>query len=115
MSKTIYKLYDYYEGKQLVGEYDDWFELKKARKQYIEDTDGECDLDVEEYDYEQGEQKMNALESLLKWCEEFGIPHDVWNSEYNKGTVCFTFGGSEEIMLFNNEGEFEGIEQGSRK
>ena len=50
MSKTIYKLYDYYEGKQLVGEYDDWFELKKARKEYIADTDGECDLDVEEYD-----------------------------------------------------------------
>ena len=52
-SKIIYKLYDYYEGKQLVGEYDDWFELKKAKKEYIADTDGECDLDVETYDYEQ--------------------------------------------------------------
>ena len=50
MSKTIYKLYDYYEGKQLIGEYDDWHELKKAKKEYILDTDGECDLAVEEYD-----------------------------------------------------------------
>lgn len=49
----IYKLYDYYEGKQLVGEYDNWHDLKKAKQEYIADTDGECDLDVETYDYEQ--------------------------------------------------------------
>lgn len=51
--KTIYKLYDYYEGKQLVGEYDNWHDLCDAKKQYRIDTDGECDLDVEFYDLEQ--------------------------------------------------------------
>ena len=49
-TKTIYKLYDYYEGKQKIGEYDNWHDLQKAKKEYIEDTDGECDLAVEEYD-----------------------------------------------------------------
>ena len=54
MSKEIiYKLYDYYEGKQKVGEYDNWHDLQKAKKEYIENTDGECDLDVETYDYGQ--------------------------------------------------------------
>lgn len=49
-TKTIYKLYDYYEGKQKIGEYDNWHDLQKAKKEYILDTDGECDLAVEEYD-----------------------------------------------------------------
>ena len=49
----IYKLYDYYEGKDLIGEYDNWHELQKASKEYTAATDGECDLDVETYDYEQ--------------------------------------------------------------
>ena len=47
---TKYKLYDYYEGKQLVGEYYSWHDLQTAKKKYIEDTDGECDLVTEEYD-----------------------------------------------------------------
>lgn len=49
----MYKIYDYYEGKMLVGEYDGWHEMKEAKKEYIADTDGECDLDVESYDNEQ--------------------------------------------------------------
>ena len=53
MGKTIYKLYDYYEGKELIGEYDNWHDLKEAKKEYIEDTDGECDLGVETYEYDQ--------------------------------------------------------------
>jgi hypothetical protein len=53
---------------------------------------------------------MSALDSLIKWCEEFNIPHDVWDSEYTKGTICFSFGGSEETLLFNFEGEYQGIE-----
>ena len=52
-SKVIYKLYDYYEGKQKIGEYDNWHDLQKAKKEWIADTDGECDLVVEEYDYDQ--------------------------------------------------------------
>lgn len=44
----MYKIYDYYEGdKALVAECKDFSEVKKAKKQYILDTDGECDLDVE--------------------------------------------------------------------
>ena len=43
----MYKIYDYYEGKTLVAECKDFFEMKKVKKQYILDTDGECDLDVE--------------------------------------------------------------------
>lgn len=49
----MYLLYDYYEGQNLIGKYDDWFEMKKAKKQYIEDTDGECDLEVVFIDEEQ--------------------------------------------------------------
>ena len=62
MDKTIYKLYDYYEGKQKIGEYDNWHALQKAKKEYILDTDGECDLAVEEYDiWEQGEGQCQEL------------------------------------------------------
>ena len=43
----MYYLYDYYEGKDLVGKFDDWYDMKKAKREYIEDTDGECDLEVE--------------------------------------------------------------------
>jgi hypothetical protein len=44
----MYKIYDYYEGgKTLVAECEDFFQMKKEKKQYILDTDGECDLDVE--------------------------------------------------------------------
>lgn len=52
-AKTIYKLYDYYEGKELIGEYDNVYDLHKAKLWWIEETDGECDLVVEEYDYGQ--------------------------------------------------------------
>jgi hypothetical protein len=52
---------------------------------------------------------MTALESLIKWCEEFNIPYDVWNSEYIKGVICFSFKGSEEIMRFNCDGEYQYI------
>ena len=44
----MYRLYDYYEGKTLVAESDSWVEIKKARKDYIEATDGECDLEIEQ-------------------------------------------------------------------
>lgn len=43
----MYYLYDYYEGRQLVGKFEDWHEMMKFKKEYIADTDGECDLDVE--------------------------------------------------------------------
>lgn len=43
----MYKVYDWYEGCQLVGEFEDWHEMMKFKKEYIRDTDGECDLDVE--------------------------------------------------------------------
>lgn len=42
----MYKIYDYYEGKQLVAECEDFYSMKKAKKEYIEATDGECDLEV---------------------------------------------------------------------
>ena len=43
----MYKVYDWYEGCQLVGEFEDWHKMMKFKKEYIRDTDGECDLDVE--------------------------------------------------------------------
>ena len=43
----MYWLVDYYEGRQVVGKFDGWLEAKAAKKQYIEDTDGECDLEIE--------------------------------------------------------------------
>ena len=42
----MYLLYDHYEGKQFVGSFDGYHELKHAMKEYREDTDGECDLEV---------------------------------------------------------------------
>lgn len=49
-----YILWDYYEGKDKVGEYDCWLDLKAAKKEYVADTDGECDLEVETI-YEEGD------------------------------------------------------------
>lgn len=51
----MYKIYDYYEGKQLVAECKDFEAMKQAKKEYIADTDGECDLEVEFID-ENGER-----------------------------------------------------------
>ena len=42
----MYKIYDYYEGKQLLAECEDLEEMKKAKKEYIADTDCKCDLEV---------------------------------------------------------------------
>lgn len=42
----MYKIYDYYEGRQLVAECEDFHEMQKVKKEYIADTDGECDLEV---------------------------------------------------------------------
>ena len=44
----MYRLYDYYEGKTLIAESDNWADIKKAKREYIEDTDGECDLEIEQ-------------------------------------------------------------------
>jgi hypothetical protein len=43
----MYYVYDYYEGKQLVGKFDSWLEMKEFMKEYRLDTDGECELEVE--------------------------------------------------------------------
>ena len=46
----IYKLYDCYDGRDdLIGEYDDLDDLHKAKLWWIDETDGECDFVVEEY------------------------------------------------------------------
>lgn len=42
----MYYLYDYYEGKELIGKFDNWHDMNKAKRQWIEDTDGECSLEV---------------------------------------------------------------------
>ena len=42
----MYKIYDYYEGRELVAECEDFESMKRAKKEYIADTDGECDLEV---------------------------------------------------------------------
>ena len=56
----MYKLYDYYEGKTLVAESDNWADIKKVKKEYIENTDGECDLEIEQ----DGIQKVLLLKFL---------------------------------------------------
>ena len=52
---------------------------------------------------------MTALEALMEWCEKYGIPYEVWNSEHIKGVTCFSLKGSEEIIRFKL-GLFETIE-----
>lgn len=42
----MYKVYDYYEGKMLIGESESWLEAKQIAKQFKEDTDGECDIEI---------------------------------------------------------------------
>lgn len=45
-----YKLYDMYDYKYLVGEYDTLSEVKHVAKQWdIEETDGECCLELKEF------------------------------------------------------------------
>lgn len=51
----MYYVYDYYEGRQLVGKFEDWIEMSNFLKEYRKDTDGECDLDVEFIDNEECE------------------------------------------------------------
>lgn len=47
--KKMYALYDYYEGgKDLVATAETWQEIKRIKKEYIADTDGECDLEIEQ-------------------------------------------------------------------
>lgn len=43
----MYKVYDYYEGRQLLGTFDNWHDARACKKQWIEDTDGECDVEIE--------------------------------------------------------------------
>lgn len=42
-----YRLYDYYEKYGVVGYYDDIEEARKAKAQWEDDTDGECDTDIQ--------------------------------------------------------------------
>ncbi len=42
-----YRLVDNYEGYGFIGEYDTIEELKKAASQWEEDTDGECELELQ--------------------------------------------------------------------
>lgn len=44
-----YQLVDNYEGYGYIGEYDTLEELKKAASEWEEDTDGECDLELQEW------------------------------------------------------------------
>lgn len=52
----MYKIYDYYEGRQLVAVCEDFHSMQKAKREYILDTDGECDLEVVFIDEEGVEQ-----------------------------------------------------------
>lgn len=58
----MYKVYDWYEGCQLVGEFEDWHEMMQFKKEYIRDTDGECDLDVE---YIPSGDELEELETIM--------------------------------------------------
>ena len=42
----MYKLYDYYEGEDLIAVSDDYHEILKERNNYLEETDCECDLEI---------------------------------------------------------------------
>jgi hypothetical protein len=42
----MYFLYDYYEGQDLIGTFDNWHDAMAAKREYIKDTDGECDVDI---------------------------------------------------------------------
>lgn len=48
MAEKRYRLVDNYEGYGYIGEYDTLEELKKAASEWEEDTDSECDLELQE-------------------------------------------------------------------
>lgn len=56
-----YQLVDNYENYGYIGEYDTLEELKKAASEWEEDTDGECDLEVQEW-YEPFEEYLKIIE-----------------------------------------------------
>ena len=42
----MYKVYDYYEGKMLIGEVESWHKARLIAKEFKEETDGECDIEI---------------------------------------------------------------------
>jgi hypothetical protein len=44
-----YQLVDNYENYGYIGEYDTLEEMKKTASEWEEDTDGECDLELQEW------------------------------------------------------------------
>lgn len=44
-----YELSDWYEGELIIGTYDTMAEAEKSARQFIADTDGECDLAISKW------------------------------------------------------------------
>lgn len=44
-----YRLVDYYEGYEIIGEYSSYNKMLTAAYEYTIDTDGECDLEYYEW------------------------------------------------------------------
>lgn len=43
----LFRLFDFYEGQELIGLYETKKDLNQAKKERIEETDGECDLQAQ--------------------------------------------------------------------
>lgn len=52
--KKRYRLYDYAEDYGVVGYYDTLKEARKAKAEWENDTDGDCDVDIQEWNEENG-------------------------------------------------------------
>lgn len=51
--KTYYKVFDYYEGEDLIGRTQTLQEAREIAKQHYKDCDGECSLAIRRYVYDE--------------------------------------------------------------
>lgn len=57
-----YRLYDFYEGCDFLGDFDTMLEVRRAALQYDADTDGECCLRVSRF-----YKDVGRYEFLQRW------------------------------------------------
>lgn len=63
--KPKYKIYDGYEGTELIGYADNISDAKTIAKERVNDTDGECYVFGKELDEETGEYKIIVMILLM--------------------------------------------------
>ena len=53
---------------------------------------------------------MSAYKELMEWSKKHGNIVEFWDSEYHKGRKCAQFHGGEDLLVFDEKGEFLWVE-----